>query len=441
MRWNEIDYTGWGRVQKARAKMARPEKTSVLADVFKEGPAPAIGALRSYGDAALNDGGAAINMTRLDRFIGFDAGTGVLEAEAGATITDILSTFAPRGWMPTVMPGTGFATLGGCIANDVHGKNHHGAGTFGEHVVSIDLLMADGETRTLTPKDNKNLFRATVGGIGQTGVIVSAKIQMQPCSSRLIQVDERRAGDLAGFLEMLKASTATYCVGWIDATAKGDNLGRGILEEAELTSSQMAPELRKSRRVPMDAPGFALSPPVVRQFNKLYFNRIPADGRGVLRSLEDFFFPLDKIHDWNRLYGKRGFHQFQCVLPDATAKETLTDMLRRISRAGLASPLAVLKRTGAGQAGHLSFPMQGFTLALDFANAPGAGELVQELNRLTASAGGRVYFAKDSLATAQEVAGMYPDLADWQQVVNEADPTHAFETDLTRRLNLRGAQQ
>jgi len=440
MRWNETEYTGWGRVLKAKGRLARPEKPAVLRDVFSQGPLPAVGALRSYGDTALNDGGDAVQMTRLDRFIGFDAKTGVLEAESGATITDILSTFAAQGWMPAVMPGTGFATLGGCIANDVHGKNHHGAGTFGEHVLSIDLLMADGETRTLTPKDNKNLFRATVGGVGQTGVIMSAKIQMQRCSSRLIQVDERRANGLTEFMEMLKSSTATYCVGWIDATATGDDLGRGILEEAELTSSQMAPKLRKSRRVPIDAPGFALSPPVVRQFNKLYFNRIPEQGRGVLRSLEDFFFPLDKIHDWNRLYGKRGFHQFQCVLPDATAADTLLDMLRRISRAGLASPLAVLKRTGDGQAGHLSFPMQGYTLALDFANAPGAAELVQELNRLTASAGGRVYFAKDSMATAKEVAGMYPDLADWQTVVNEADPDRAFETDLTRRLNLRGAQ-
>jgi len=271
-------------------------------------------------------------------------------------------------------------------------------------------------------------------------VILSAKILLKPCSSRLIQVDERRADSLAEFMGMLETSTATYCVGWIDATAKGSALGRGILEEAELTSSNMTPKLRKARKIPMDAPSFALSPPTVRLFNKAYFNRIPEQGRGVLRSLEDFFFPLDKIHDWNRLYGKRGFHQFQCVLPDETAEETLTEMLRRISKSGLASPLAVLKRTGNGNAGHLTFPIKGFTLALDFANASGAEELVRGLNRLTANAGGRIYFAKDSLATAEDVAGMFPEMADWQQIAGTADPNRSFETDLTRRLKIRGAK-
>jgi len=441
MRWNETDYQGWGRVLKATGRLARPEKPSTLGAILSDNPAPAIGALRSYGDAALNDGGDAVQMTRLDRFIGFDTETGVLEAEAGVSITDILNTYSPQGWMPAVMPGTGFATLGGCIANDVHGKNHHGAGTFGDHIVSIELLGADGKVKRISASRNKDLFRATIGGLGQTGVIVSAKITLAHCSSRLIQVDERRADGLAEFMEMLKNSTATYCVGWIDATAKGSSLGRGILEEAELTSSNMAPKLRKARKIPMDAPAFALSPPTVRMFNKAYFNRIPEQGRGLLRSLEDFFFPLDKIHDWNRLYGKRGFHQFQCVLPDETAEETLTEMLRRIAKSGLASPLAVLKRTGKGEAGHLTFPIEGYTLALDFANARGAEELVRGLNRMTADAGGRIYFAKDSLATPEDVTGMFPEIDVWRKIVELADPAHAFETDLTRRLKLRGAKK
>jgi len=440
MRWKETEYNGWGRVLKATGRVARPEKPSALTGIFTENPSPAIGALRSYGDAALNSDRDVIQMTRLDRFIGFTPETGILEAEAGVSITDILSTFSPQGWMPAVMPGTGFATLGGCIANDVHGKNHHGAGTFGDHIESIELLMADGKVKRLSANRNKDLFRATIGGLGQTGVILSAKIRLKPCTSRLIQVDERRADSLTEFMGMLETSTATYCVGWIDATAKGSALGRGILEEAELTSSNMTPKLRKARKIPMDAPSFALSPPTVRMFNKAYFNRIPEQGRGVLRSLEDFFFPLDKIHDWNRLYGKRGFHQFQCVLPDETAEETLTEMLRRISKSGLASPLAVLKRTGGGTAGHLTFPIKGFTLALDFANASGAEELVRGLNRLTANAGGRIYFAKDSLATPEDVAGMYPEMADWQKIAGTADPNRSFETDLTRRLKIRGAK-
>lgn len=440
MRWNETEYHGWGRVLKATGRLARPEKPSALTSIMSDSPAPAIGALRSYGDTALNNGGDAIQMTRLDRFIAFDSSTGILDAEAGVSITDILNTFSPQGWMPAVMPGTGFATLGGCIANDVHGKNHHGAGTFGDHIVSIELLGADGKIKRISPSRNKDLFRATIGGLGQTGVIISAKITLARCSSRLIQVDERRADGLSEFMEMLKTSTATYCVGWIDATAKGSDLGRGILEEAELTSSTMTPKLRKARKIPIDAPSFALSPPTVRLFNQAYFNRIPEDGRGVLRSLEDFFFPLDKIHDWNRLYGKRGFHQFQCVLPDETAEETLTEMLRRIAKSGLASPLAVLKRTGKGDAGHLTFPIKGYTLALDFANARGAEETICGLNHLTANAGGRIYFAKDSLATPEDVASMFPELDAWRKIADGADPNHVFETDLTRRLKLRGAK-
>ncbi len=440
MRWKETEYGGWGRVLKANGKLARPDKPAALTDTLADESGPAVGALRSYGDAALNDCGHAIQMTRLDRFIGFDAETGVLEAEAGVSITDILSTFAPKGWMPAVMPGTGFATLGGCIANDVHGKNHHGAGSFGQHVESIELLCANGSKKRVSPGRNKDLFRATVGGLGQTGIVLSAKIQLAACTSRLIQVDERRAEGLLEFMEMLSDSTATYSVGWIDATAKGRSLGRGILEEAELTSSNMTPKLRKTRKVPFDAPSFALSPPVVRLFNNAYFRRIPEQGRGVLRSLEDFFFPLDKIHDWNQLYGKRGFHQFQCVLPDSSAEETLTTMLRLISKAGLASPLAVLKRTGDGRGGYLSFPMQGYTLALDFPNTKGAAELVSELNRITRVAGGRIYFAKDSLATPEDIEGAYPELADWQKTVATADPDGVFVTDLVRRLNLRGAK-
>lgn len=440
MRWKETEISGWGRVLSATQRLARPERNASLSDVLADTPCPAIGNLRSYGDAPLNAGGHGIDMTRLDRVLGFDPDTGVLEAEAGITISQMLEIFAPQGWMPAVMPGTGFATLGGCIANDVHGKNHHIAGTFGNHVVSVVLIGADGKATSASPKRNKALFAATLGGLGQTGVIKSAKIQLSPCTSRLIQVDERRAPDLETFMDMLAQSKATYSVGWIDGTAKGAALGRGILEEAELTSSNMQPRLRKSRAVPMNAPSFALSPPTVRAFNAAYYRRIPDDGRGVLRALGDFFFPLDKIHNWNRLYGKRGFHQFQCVLPDGTAADTLRSMLTLISEAGSASPLAVIKRTGPGRAGPLSFPMQGYTLALDFPNTPRARGLVSKLNQMTQAAGGRIYFAKDSLATPEQAAAMYPELDDWRATVALADTKGDFETDLTRRLKLRGTE-
>ena len=327
MRWKTGEYSGWGRVLKADGDRARPEKLSDLKAILREGGLPAIGNLRSYGDAALNSGGRAVDMTRLDRLRAFEPETGILEAEAGVTIGEILRLFLPKGWIPAVMPGTGFATLGGCIGHDVHGKNHHVAGSFGQHVTRIDLLGANGRVRRITPEGNPDLFRATIGGMGQTGIILSAAIRMIPATSPLMDLRESRIDTLAEFMTMLDASTATYCVGWIDATAKGATLGRGILEEAEIGSHGQMPKAPRHKSVPFNAPGFLLSSPVVRAFNHLYFRRVPVGGRRLDRAMADFFFPLDKVHDWNRLYGKSGFHQFQCVLPEAPAREALAKML------------------------------------------------------------------------------------------------------------------
>ncbi|MFZ1661114.1 MAG: FAD-binding oxidoreductase, partial [Paracoccaceae bacterium] len=343
--------------------------------------------------------------------------------------------FAPRGWLPAVMPGTGFATVGGCIAQDVHGKNHHHVGSFCQHVVSLRLCNAAGEIEVLPDTD---LFRATAGGLGQTGVILSAKLQLIPCKGDVMIVTEQRVDGWDEFLTMLDGSTATYSVGWIDATATGTALGRGILEEGE-TGSGLVPKRVKFRKVPMDAPNFALAGPIVRAFNGAYFRRVPAAGRTVVKPISDFFFPLDKIHDWNRLYGKRGFHQFQCVVPIASAP-ALRSMLEAIAASGWASPLAVLKRMGPGRAGYLSFPMEGYTLAVDFPNRPEARDLIRRLEAMTASAGGRLYFAKDSLARGAEVRAMYPELDDWRRVVDTTDPGRHLLTDMVRRLNLRSPQ-
>ena len=290
-------------------------------------------------------------------------------------------------------------------------KNHHGVGTFGQHVLSIELIGVDGKTKVVTPRKNKALYEATIGGLGQTGIIVSAKLQLTECSSRLIQVDERRANNLAEFMQMLKDSTATYCVGWIDGTANGQSLGRGILEEAELTKSNMAPKLRKSRKVPFNAPSFALSPPTVRAFNRMYFNRVPATGRGVFAQPRRFLLPARQNPRLEQAVWQARLSPIPMRLPDDTAERTLREMLRLIADAGLASPLAVLKRTGPGRAGPMSFTMEGFTLALDFPNSAKSVALVEKLNELTTEAGGRIYFAKDSLATAAQAKQMYPELA------------------------------
>jgi len=435
MRWKQSEYSGWGRVLRAEGRVARPERGAQLRAVA---PLPALGNLRSYGDAALVNAGDAIDMTRMDRLIAFDAETGLLEAEAGITIGEILRIFGPKGWMPTVIPGTGFATLGGCIANDVHGKNHHSAGSFGQHVESLTLIGIDGKPRRISQKREAKVFEATLGGLGQTGVIAAARIQLVRCAGGEMSVSEKRMDDLDAFIDAFERSNASYSVGWIDATARGSEAGRGILEEAEFNDDSPFAPAGKTRSIPFNAPSFAMNSLVVKAFNALYTRRIPVDGRTRDRNLADFFFPLDRIYDWNRLYGKKGFHQFQCVVPMEGAAEVLTDMLNRIGRSGAASPLAVLKKMGDGRIGPMSFPMEGMTLAVDFPNRAKARDLIADLEDRALAAGGRIYLAKDSLAQGRTIRTMYPDVEAFAEVANRVDPERVFETDLVKRLGLRG---
>ena len=427
MHWKTTDYAGWGRTLTASGQIARPERLSDLAVLAADEPAPAIGNRRSYGDACLNDGGKTIDMTRLDRLVDFDSATGKLTAEAGIRIGEIVNVFAPRGWLPMVLPGTGFATVGGAIGHDVHGKNHHNAGSFGQHVLGFSLINAKGQ-QDVTPESNPELFKATMGGIGQTGVITRATMQLGRCKGDAVRLTERRVVDLDEFIELLDRSEATYAVGWIDATAHGSQLGRGILEEAE-TEAGPAPAPKQPKTIPFNAPPFTLASPVVRIFNSAYYRRVPENGRSVVKPISEFFFPLDRINNWNRLYGKKGFHQFQCVVPVAET-EALREMLKQIAKARLASPLAVLKRMGSGCAGYMSFPMDGYTLAIDFRNQSGASSLIGTLEEITAHAGGRVYLAKDALASAERLRTMYPDFDRWSAIVNEYDPKGVYVTDI-----------
>lgn len=436
MRWKQVDYAGWGRVHRASGEMARPERASALGTLTKEEPAPALGMRRSYGDACLNDGGRAVDMNRLDRILEFDADTGEVHVEAGVQIGQLLKLFAPKGWLPPVMPGTGFATVGGGIAMDVHGKNHHGAGSFGQHVTEMTLMTAKGPKK-LTPTKDKTLFKATVGGLGQTGPILSARFRLLKAKGDVMVVTERRVQGWDEFLSLLDASDATYTVGWIDATARGDALGRGILEEAETGGGLVRPA-KRGKKVPLDAPGFALAPPVVRAFNAAYWRKVPVKGRTVVKPIDDFFFPLDKIHDWNRLYGKAGFHQFQNVVPIEAAPK-LREMLDKIAGSGLASPLAVLKRMGDGRGGYMSFPMEGYTLAVDFRASRDAEKLIHMLEDMTVAAGGRIYLAKDALARPEHMQAMYPEHGEWLKAVSKTNPSGSYATDLVRRLKLREA--
>lgn len=441
-RWAQKELVGWGRVRRATGAVARPERVAdlkgILDDVRSETILP-YGAGRSYGDAALNSGGRSVIMSRLDRFLEFDPESGRLVAEPGVTFSDVITTFLPHGYMPPVAPGTGFATLGGGIANDVHGKNHHQVGSLGQHLEWFDLRLPSGEVRRVEPARDAALFKATLGGIGLTGFIERVCLRLKRVPSNAVLVRKRRIRDLDHYLEAFteEQDRAEYVVGWIDALATGRNLGRGILEAASSSSEGVYSKLKKSKRVPLDFPGIALNPVSVRAFNEIYFRRVPAAGIEQQLPYQAFLFPLDAIHDWNRIYGKRGFHQFQCVVPFAEGGAALVKMLGVIAKSGRGSFLAVLKAMGQAGAGFLSFPRPGYTLALDFPNAAGATELIAQLEGITRDHGGRTYLAKDSTLSAENLRGMYPDLEKFQAVLAEIDPEGRMRSDMCQRLELR----
>ncbi len=435
--------SGWGRSSHAACEVWRPERfgdalQGFLAPVSARGLC-LYGGGRSYGDCALNDGGDALMTTRLDRVLAFDDSTGDIEVEPGVTFARLMAVFLPRGFMVPVTPGTAFATIGGAVANDVHGKNHESAGSFGDHVTAIDIVLPDGARRTLTPADTA-LFRATVGGLGLTGFMTRIAFRMKRVPGAHVRVNVARVADLSAFLAaMAAAAAATYSVGWIDGTARGAALGRGILETAEHEDGGFAWPASRARAIPVDFPGFALNPLSVSLFNEAYFHRVPAAGGSHSAPLQKFLYPLDALHGWNRIYGRRGFHQFQCVVPYENGEATLRGLLDVIVQSRQASFLAVLKRMGPGRAGYLSFPMPGYTLALDFPHKPGIEALYAHLCTLTLDAGGRVYLAKDSLLTAAQFRPMYPEFGAFRDVLAEIDPGNRMQSGLSRRLDLHGA--
>jgi len=443
-RWKPTTLTGWGRNRITRTAAARPERPreldAAVADT-RDVTVLARGAGRAYGDAALNDGARVVLTERLDRILSFDAASGVAVCEPGVTFADLLETFLPRGFMPPASPGTAFATVGGAVAADVHGKNHDRHGSFGDHVEWFDLLLADGSTRRITPESDAELFAATIGGMGLTGIVRAVAFRLLPRATPWVTVREKRIADLDGYLESFAQvrDSVTFSVGWIDALARGSSLGQGILETAEFHEDRAMPAPPRPRRVPVDLPSFALNRLSVKAFNELYRRRVPTAGRERQRSFSKLLYPLDALHDWNRIYGRRGFYQFQCVLPDRTARAGLRSLLETIAGTGNPSFLAVLKTLGRTGRGHLSFPMRGHTLALDFPCGGGADELLHRLEAITLEYGGRIYLAKDSLLSRAGFRAMYPELPRFEAVLQRVDPGARFMSDLARRLGLKGA--
>ena len=441
--WAQKELQGWGRVLRSTAEVARPERMAAIAGLLTEGSAPVLarGNGRSYGDAALNKGGQVILTSRLDRLLELDEVGNWVTLEAGATFGDLVRTLVPRGHLPAVVPGTGFATVGGGLANDIHGKNHHCSGSIGQQLGWMELRTPDGQLHHLMGDEDSDLLRATLGGVGLTGVIERARIRTERVPSNAVSLQRERMGNLDEFLARLREEQerTPYVVGWIDAMARGEQLGRGILELARPSEQGVTSAPQRNRRVPMDFPSLALNRWSVRLFNELYFRRVPAQGRTELLPYEKFLFPLDAIHDWNRIYGRRGFHQFQCVVPFESGAAALRLMLGLIADSGMGSFLAVLKTMGAPGRGYLSFPRPGFTLALDFPNGPRVADLMARLESITCDHGGRTYLAKDSTLTPASMRQMYPQLDRFSEVLAQVDPLGRMTSDLSRRLQLRGA--
>ena len=393
-----------------------------------------VGLRRSYGDSGLNPDGAVVLTAGLDRTIAFDPEAGILRAEAGNSFAALLDWLVPHGFFLPVTPGTRHVTLGGAVANDVHGKNHHGAGTFGRWVRALGLLRSDGTAHTLVPGDA--LFAATVGGLGLTGLITWVELALLPITSSRMEVEDEVFEDLDGFFRLAEASAAwDYTVAWVDCLAKGAALGRGIFSRGRHATSGglRAEEPPKLLRMPIDAPGFALNRLTLNAFNALYLGMgRRRSGRVRNVSYLPFFYPLDGIAEWNRLYGKRGFFQYQCVVPPTASRAAIRAMLAAIAAAGEGSFLAVLKTFGAlPSPGLLSFPMEGTTLALDFANrGPATLALLARLDSITREAGGRLYPAKDGRMPADMFRAGYPA---WEGLKEHMDPH--FSSAFWRRVS------
>lgn len=445
----EQTLSGWSNYEQQKCFVYRPEKIADVRRTIAAAPQKSIisrGLGRSYNDAALNEAGGVMLQTRLNRLLDFDSALGELECEAGATFGDIIDFALPRGWFPAVTPGTKFVTVGGAIAADVHGKNHHRDGSFASCVSRFRLLAADGRQLICSREENSEAFWATLGGMGLTGAILDARIRLKPVSTAYVTVDYRRAGHLDQALDEFSANDHqfAYSVAWIDCLARGKSLGRSVLMRGnhtplgdlprELADDPRQASTRKKRSMPCHLPGAALNAWTVKAFNAVYYGR--NYDRQAIVDYDSFFYPLDRVLHWNRIYGRRGFAQYQAAFPASASRTAIAAMLEKLASRGAASFLAVLKTFGPGNSGLLSFPIEGHTLALDLPHRRGLRELLQELDELVLAHGGRVYLAKNPCLAREAFEKMYPAAECFRRVKRELDPGQRFGSSLGRRLGL-----
>ncbi|MEN5003037.1 FAD-binding protein [Stenotrophomonas indicatrix] len=427
----------WGRYPRVEQRIIPVlDRNGALPLPSDGGTVLAHGNGRSYGDSCLNPGATLLTSRNLDRFIDFDPATGVVRCEAGVTLANILDIALPRGWFLPVTPGTRYATVGGAIGNDVHGKNHHRAGTFCHHVRCIELLRSDGSRQQLTPADSSGLFAATAGGLGLTGFITWVELQLRRVPGPWIETESIRFDNLDEFFELSRDSAEgfEYTVAWIDCLAKGADLGRGHFlrgDHAPGDAQAATPSSAPRRSMPLVPPVSLVNRLTLRPFNTLYYWRQPARHARQISHYQSYFYPLDGINHWNRMYGPRGFLQHQCVLPPATARDATAALLAEIARSGRGSFLAVLKEFGDRPSpGLMSFPRPGTTLALDFPNdGPDLLKMLDRLDRIVSDAGGAVYPAKDARMSGALFRQAYPA---WEAFSRFIDPR--FSSGFWRRV-------
>ncbi len=441
----EQELAGWGNYPRVACRVRTPQTRTATASAV-ETDAIARGLGRSYGDAAVNGSGVVIDCTGLDRYLGFDEATGDLTCEAGTSLEQIIADFAPRGLFPPICPGTKFVTLGGCIANDIHGKAHHVDGSFSECVRQMTVLLADGQVVTASRDERPDLFWASFGGMGLLGIILTATITLRKIETTFFH---QRAIPVRNLDEMLEAfetydSQFPYSVAWLDSLATGAHLGRGVLtvgdhaKLADLPKKLQAHPLRVTPpsplALPIDAPSGTLNGATIRVLN-MVLDQVQSRGAAIAH-YEKFFFPLDFVGDWNRGYGKRGFTQYQFVIPLEDGPRRIRAMLERIVTSGQAPFLNVLKKMGKAREGLLSFPFEGYTFAIDFPVRDGLEDLLTSLDRDVIDAGGRVYLGKDAFLDAPTFETMYPRVTEWRAVKKKYDPDGVFQSDLGRRVGL-----
>jgi decaprenylphospho-beta-D-ribofuranose 2-oxidase len=442
--------SGWGGTPRSVGYVSRPTDRDDLTKAgLHAGPRGLIarGLGRAYGDAAMNAGGMIVETPGVSGVLDLDPEAGIVRVLGGTSLDDLLHVCVPQGWFVPVTPGTKFVTVGGAIASDVHGKDHHATGTFGNHVRSLVLALPDGTTRNLSPEATPEEFWATCGGMGLTGTIVEATVALRPIETSQVLVDTDRVPDLDSLLAGLAEgeSRYPYSVAWIDLLAQGRHLGRSILMQGDFAPRDALGSRYSGDPLAYRPPGLIPAPPApsgllnrwsIRMFNELWYRKAPKRRRDQLESIESFFYPLDMVDHWPRLYGPKGFLQWQCLLPYGR-EGVLRQVIEAIAGSHSASFLAVLKRFGPANDGPLSFPAPGWTLNLDIpAGDHNLAEVLCRLDREVAEAGGSIYLAKDSCLDPKWVPVMYPRLDEWRAVRDRLDPDRRLVSDLSRRLRL-----